>query len=299
MARRSANGGDFRPMLAATGDTPLSELPLPCLISPKFDGIRALRIGGKFVSRKILPIPNVYTQYQFRGLPDGLDGELIYGEPTAPNCYNATESIVMSDAHRAGAAVKYCVFDTWNNPNNSFSLRVKEYEGVSGIIPVEHRYCNTQEEIDEAVATILAAGYEGAIARAANGPYKYGRSTAKQNWMRKIKPLEDEEVRVIGFQELMRNDNELSYDALGLAKRSSHQANQTPMGTLGALIVNWRGHEAKVGIFKGISKADLQAIWDVKETYLGKLCTIRYQAHGMKDLPRSARFIGWRHEIDL
>ena len=56
----------------------------PRLVSRKLDGIRATVQGGRLRSRTLKDIPNVNVQKMFAGLPEGLDGELIFGKPIAP-----------------------------------------------------------------------------------------------------------------------------------------------------------------------------------------------------------------------
>ncbi len=86
----------FRPMLASHC-TDTSKLKFPILVSKKLDGIRATVQGGRLLSRSLKPIANENVQARFAGLPEGLDGELIVGDPCAPDAYRKTSSIVMSD----------------------------------------------------------------------------------------------------------------------------------------------------------------------------------------------------------
>ena len=84
----------FRPMLAShCKDT--SKLKFPVLVSKKLDGVRASMQGGILLSRSLKPIPNVHVQEMFKGLPEGLDGELIFGDPCSPTAYRDTVSIVI------------------------------------------------------------------------------------------------------------------------------------------------------------------------------------------------------------
>jgi DNA ligase-1 len=287
---------DFRHMLAAIGSTSPAEIRYPCFVSPKYDGIRAGRYAGALYSRKLIAIPNELVQAKFRGLPEGTDGELILGDPTADGCYHRTESAVMSRSSAAGKDVKFYVFDTFDRPGRPFLERLRELwlPPSQDIILVPQAICTSRDQFEETSAQILAENYEGVMIRSLEGPYKFGRSTHREGYLLRMKPLEEEDCEIIGFQELMRNDNEATVDNIGLTKRSSHQEFQTPMDTLGALIVNWRGHEARVGIFKGFSKVQLKKIWDNRMAYLGRHAKIRYQAYGVKTLPRSARLIGFR-----
>ena len=106
-----------RPMLAAKAtDDELQALfkrGHSFLLSPKIDGIRALVVNGQLVSRTMKPIRNYHTQQLF-GRPEleGLDGELVVGNPWDKNLMQQTSSGVMSYGGRPD--VKFCVFDKRN-----------------------------------------------------------------------------------------------------------------------------------------------------------------------------------------
>ena len=110
------------PMLAKTAV--LSKIKYPVLASPKLDGIRCLIVKCAAVSRKFKPIPNHYTRSLFsRASLDGFDGELIVGNPGAPDCYNVTDSGVMT---REGEPdVRYYVFDDFTDINEPFWSRIR------------------------------------------------------------------------------------------------------------------------------------------------------------------------------
>src|ERR1035437_8371630 len=99
----------FKCMLASKV-TDIARLKFPVLVSKKLDGIRATVQGGHLLSRTLKPIPNVNVQALFKGLPEGIDGELIYGDPCAPDAYRQTVSIVMSDDKPANG-IQFHVFD--------------------------------------------------------------------------------------------------------------------------------------------------------------------------------------------
>src|SRR5712691_7907552 len=86
----------FKPMLALSKLPDFRMLKFPLLVSPKLDGIRASVQGGQLVSRSLKPIPNKNVQDLFRNLPEGIDGELIEGNPS-DEPFRRTTSIVMSD----------------------------------------------------------------------------------------------------------------------------------------------------------------------------------------------------------
>ena len=105
------------------------------------------------------------------------------------------------------------------------------------------------------------------------------------------------EFEVIGFEERMHNNNEATTNELGYTERSSCKENLIPMNTLGSLVLKYGDSEFRCGT--GFSDAQRQEIWDNKESYVGKLASIRYMSVGMDKLPRCPSFLGWRDEDDL
>ena len=83
----------IKPMLATEAD--FNKLRYPVCAQPKLDGIRVVIKNGVVYSRSLKPIPNKHIQALFRHL-DGLDGELIVGNPTAHDVFQKTTSGVMS-----------------------------------------------------------------------------------------------------------------------------------------------------------------------------------------------------------
>ena len=66
-----------KPMLASKCERP-DLLPFPVLATPKLDGIRCLKLGGKALTRSFKPISNRFAREWIEAtLPDGLDGELM------------------------------------------------------------------------------------------------------------------------------------------------------------------------------------------------------------------------------
>ena len=84
----------MKPMLASKC-TDVTKLKFPVLASLKLDGVRCLVIGGRLMSRTLKEIPNHFVQDMFAGMRNGCDGELILGDPTAPDAYRKTVSAVM------------------------------------------------------------------------------------------------------------------------------------------------------------------------------------------------------------
>ena len=291
----------IKPLLSC--EVPLDKVKFPIYISTKFDGIRALVIDGVVYSRSLKPIRNKHVQKLF-GKPEynGFDGELIVGDIYAKDVFQKTTSGVMSEDGTPD--VTFHVFDLWNIPTFDYEhrqielqeilLNSEEYEGV--VYTMIHK-CQTVEGLEFFLNHEKNVGGEGLIGRKPDGAYKYGRSTPREQLSIKFKFFVDSEFEVIGFEERMHNSNELTYNELGYADRSSNKDGLVPMNTLGSIILRYGGSEFKCGT--GFNDAQRQEIWDNMGKYLGKLASIRYMEVGSKDKPRVPSFQGWRHEDDL
>lgn len=287
---------NFKPLLAATVD--LDKVKFPCYVSPKLDGIRVLGMNGKAMTRSLKELPNRYIQSIFAsGIYDGLDGEIIVGPPNAPDVYRVTNSAVMS---RDGEPnFTYHVFDRWDMPNVRFEDRfigLHELD-IPRISIVPHSRMS-EEGLLDVEQEWLEAGYEGVMGRSIDGAYKYGRATMKEGILWKLKRFADHEYEVIGFEELMHNENEATVDELGHTKRSSHMENKRGGNVLGALVLR----HPEAGEFRcgtGFAAADRAEIWANRSSYLGRLAKIKHFEIGVKDLPRFPVFLGFRAEEDM
>jgi DNA ligase-1 len=293
----------FKPMLAATyvkdGD-----IRFPALVSCKLDGIRCIILNGVAVSRTLKPIPNQYVQELF-GKPElnGLDGELIVGSPTDPNCMQNTSSGVMS---RDGQPdVSFYVFDDINEASREFSSRLniaRDRAFLScnkRVVLVPHSLVKTQEGLDAFETLMLERGYEGIMVRNPESPYKFGRSTLREGGLVKVKRFSDSEGTIIGFEEKFHNQNEAEIDNLGHTKRSHKQEGMVGAGTLGVLILDDPLWPEPVRVGSGFDDLTRKEIWDNMDSYLGRLWKYKYFGHGIVDAPRHAVSLGERHREDL
>jgi DNA ligase 1 len=292
----------MKPMLAATiEDT--TTLNFPLLASPKLDGIRALVIDGKLVSRNLKPIPNAHVQALF-GRPElnGLDGELICGDPTDKAAFRNTTSAVMSKDGTPD--VRFWVFDRFSgDSHHPFTVR---FEAATNTLwrshnlactMVPHEAIRNLQSLEQYEATTLAQGYEGVMLRSADAPYKFGRSTMREHGLMKLKRFADAEAVVIGFEEQMHNTNEAKVDALGHTERSSHKAGMVGKGTLGALVVrgiDGQYKDVEFSIGSGMDDAIRSEIWADRISTYGTVVKYKYFPIGCKDSPRFPVFLGFR-----
>jgi DNA ligase-1 len=297
---------DFRCMLAKDGN--LDKVTFPLAVQDKLDGIRASVVDGRLVSRKLKLIPNQEIQDAL-GRPEfnGLDGELIVGDPVAENCYRTTASFVMAP-NKTGESWAFHVFDKWDE-TGGFTLRHARAHAVAGNLPqfrmVPFRVVGSPDELEAIEAERLAEGHEGVIARVPSAPYKFGRSGVTGPLL-KIKRFVDFEAEVVGVYEEMHNANEAKRDALGRTERSSHKAGKVGKARLGGLILvglpndneqaaKYEGVEFRCGT--GFDAADRLELWTLDLT--GRVARIKFFPIGAKDKPRHPVFLGWRNtEVD-
>lgn len=89
-----------KPMLASKCENP-HLLPFPVLATPKLDGIRCLKIGGKALTRSLKPISNRFVREWIEdNLPDGVDGELMLRNDTFSETTSAKHGCSRSNALR-------------------------------------------------------------------------------------------------------------------------------------------------------------------------------------------------------
>jgi len=294
----------MKPMLADTIDD-ISQLDgrWPLLASPKLDGIRALIIDGEVVSRNMKPIRNAYVQEKFKDLPEFLDGELIVGSPTDPDCFRNTSSGVMSAAGQPD--VSFYIFDKYD-PLSPFHERqavinkwYKNYSYRTDIVIVRQSLIANPEIIEVYESQMLAEGFEGVMLRTQNGKYKCGRSTIREGYLMKLKQFKDSEAEVLKLVEQMENTNEATKDELGRTKRSSHKAGKVGKDTLGALKVRdiHSGVEFEIGT--GMDDNTRRRYWIMPQLIKGKIVKYKFFPSGSKDKPRFPVFLGIREEGDM
>ncbi len=296
----------FQPMLCATAELKdLPGLPWPMVGSYKYDGFRAVvDQRGRLLSRKLKPIKNKALQKKFGGDAFvGLDGELIYGDPTAENCFNVTSKIVTTrDAPADG--VKFYVFDHWIGPSIPYRSRranIALCKWPKDLVLIPQQMLHNPKQAMEFEEAAVRKGYEGVIFRALDAPYKFGRSTLPQGWLVKLKRFVDIEVEVLEIYPRKKNNNKLERDERGYAKRSSHKANKVELEEVGGFKVRSLKNKWVFKMGPGILTQDeRRRLWKKRGLFKGRVAAkCRYQPAGMKDKPRFGRFVGWRSRLDF
>lgn len=293
-----------KPMLAPTEPLRWEELDptKSYAIQPKLDGIRCKFHRGVPYTRSGKLIPNrelakaltdCYLSSPYAGLD--LDGELLLWSPIEHKykTFNEIQSVVMS-SRRMGMVNeqdwRYMVFD-YDGPA-TFGMR---YAALMRIIAEQHdriqiveTWTSYVDGLREKSVELNNAGFEGSIIRRLDSPYKHGRVTCREGYLRKVVEWVRDEARVVSMIELREN----------IDTSCKRQENMFPANKLGALVVEHpRFGEFEIGT--GFDAEQRQRYWREREDFLGKTLTFKYRPAHMKDKPCPAVFVGWRNKEDM
>lgn len=292
----------FRPMLATNAD--LDELIFPVLVQPKYDGVRCIihpTLGP--VTRTLKPIPNKFIRETLSDIPalKGMDGEILTYDPFtgATDDLNQVVGNVMSRDGEPEFVLH--LFDCFTDPSLSYMARrncipiiTQKFLDIApwGLVGDLNELRNYEERL-------INEGWEGVIIRDLSAPYKFGRSTAKEGALLKLKRFYDDEARIIDFTELCHNDNELTKDEFGLAKRSMHKANKRPAGKLGALVVRRHLDSPPFEIGTGFTDEQRVSLWNRRSELRGTYVSFKYQRDGPNGVPLLPVFKAFRDVSDF
>jgi DNA ligase-1 len=280
-------------VLRACKCPPFDQLRYPLLASPKLDGIRAVMVGGVAVSRNGIPIPNHHVQCCLSSLPDGLDGELVLADWTAP--HREVNSAVMS--HDGEPDFCYVVFDWISDPPYEERLVtvgllvIKSLHAPVAVVPTND--VASAAELRDVVARHVRDGFEGTMLRDPKGKYKHGKSTKREGIMMKVKSFDDEEATVLSAYEAEEN---LNAD-LASGRRGSSRAGKVAKGHLGGIWCRF-DDGTEFGCGSGFTLPEREQYWP--DGLVGKRVTIKYQpppgSRQPGEAPRFPVFKGIRHD---
>lgn len=182
-----------------------------------------------------------------------LDGELVvsnYQELPSKIAYKETVKIVRTKGLKAG--ITYRVFDL-----PSDLPYIERRAKLASLIPadagavelVSLLYAGEDSAmIDHYLKKICASGGEGVMINMSDAPYEYKRSSS----LLKVKQMQDCDLMILGFTE---GDGALT-------------------GMLGALIVDYKGGELRVG--SGFTLADRSSFWQCRDQLIGRVVSVQY-----------------------
>ena len=242
-------------------------IKFPVYASPKLDGFRCgIANCTPYVGREKSVVVNRDVRSMLsRCALNGFDGELLVGSPTSKHAWAATSSLLRSerpeDCHTTN--VNFYVFDLWNTTKMAYHDRLTLLKAKYNSLPDELKACTTlcdqvymtnMTDVDNYYHKALDEGYEGIMLRNAAAPYKFGRSTLVSQELIRLKPKEDAEFRIVGFNELV-SEGKLA-------------------NTLGSLTVAKGSVSFDVGT--GFSASQRKAIWENRCKFLQKPVTVRH-----------------------
>lgn len=292
----------------------------PYYTQPKIDGIRFLKVNGLAHSRKFLEIPNTHiTDFIANSkLQNGCDGEIITLDTNSqPDDFNTIQSKVMTRAGKPEFRLVIFDYAPDGTLNESFDKRYmkqfwydhnpdakfdKEFPSIQTLHP-SIRFYDKKGDIDwiEQVESYYTKelNFEGVIFRKLTSRYKCARSTLKEGYLIALTHWLTSEAIVIGFEEMQHNDNHLSSDEFGNAKRSKSIVGLKGADTLGALVVRDIKTLKEFKIGSGFTAKQKQEIWNTQEQFVGsnRLLTYKHKPYNQKDLPRHPIFVGWRLDL--
>lgn len=253
-------------MKAALAPEDLSHLPYPVLVSPKLDGIRAIRWKNKLITHRGEPIPNRHvTKLLCENIPHGVEGELVLPDWTARHRHVAS-AIMSRDGEPEFNFIMFDRFDCplsgWEMRNATLGLLNGKLPGVVGSFSRAGLLsrCETQRHLLTEMERSLKNGYEGLIIRDPNGRYVRGRCTTKSGPTWKLKGFADEEAVVIGVYEEESIDGRMK-------------------GRLGGVICTFLGDDDvhwKCG--SGFTATEREEFWhDEGAGLIGKMVTVKHQ----------------------
>ena len=268
-----------KPMLAATLNDEVINFPV--LVTPKIDGIRALKLNGALVSRTLKLIPNCHVRRLLEPLlPEGADGEITCGDAF----YETTSAVMSYNREVNECKLRFYWFD-WVSDAAALSLpytervrMIQQYTCTAFITPLIPYVILNQRMLDEFESNTLSQGHEGVMLRKPDGKYKCGRSTLSEGLLLKLKRFQDAEATIVGVEELIHKD-------------------KTRGDTLGSLIVATEGITFKIGT--GFTNEIRMCLWAARHNILGQRVKYKHMNYGSKVAPRSSVFIGIRHIDDV
>lgn len=312
---------NFRLMKPADLKGSLESLRFPTIATPKIDGIRfgSIETEGKIIllSNSLKPIRNkLLGKLADQYLVPGLDGEIILLDAkNQPLPFHLTTSFVMSENKTLedfpGAKAGFIIFDYWLHPSDTFFKRVTDAKEILkesirstvfndlvhiSIVPLD--LIKTPEKALEAHEKNINLGWEGTVFRSVDGPYKFNRSTLKEQYSLKLKPFEDAESTLVGVEPFYQNENVSKVNERGLKEKSKTLEDRTEMPWLGSMIVD----SPEFGLFKigtGFDQSQRIKYWENKESLIGSLVKFKFMRGGSKDKPRHPVFLGFRDVEDL
>jgi len=308
----------FKPMKFPNDAYDVDKIEGTYLMSPKLDGIRCIFIDGQMCSRhpeevtkdrpvvkpgQLKLIPNVTLQERFNNLKGFtkdtglvLDGEL-YGPGMS---FQDITHFVMSHNCSVPGDLEFWCFDVFSpqqpelRASSRFELSCK-LQGMSGLKLVPQTVVNRPDQIKRYYAKFREQGYEGAILKRIDSPYKFGRVTVKSGMGYKIKPYLTFDARVIGIvQATQAKEGGRTKDAFGKSCTSKKKGDRVPINKACAFLVDHAGVPTKVTL--AMKDPEKKYIWNHSDEFIGRMIEFKGMLVGAKNKVRHPVFVRFRDD---
>ena len=265
-------------------------------VEPKLDGIRCFAIVKNQEAHLYARSGKLITNFddtigaELASMPDGCyDGEIMGKDFTAlmRQAYRK-ENVDTDDTYLA--LFDYLSLEEWETRDAVTSCEIRYVALMHAVVPLStseknselvcptrYKYLRVvnrkyeQSNYDKIKAhhdLFVQEGYEGAMVKDLDAPYKFGRGPE----VMKLKAFHDVDLGVIAFKE-------------GTGRHSEK---------LGSILVNYKGVEVNVG--SGFSDEMRDEVWENQEKYLGVIAEVRYQEVTPDGSLRFPTFVCWRFD---
>lgn len=287
----------WKPLLAATlpVDYDLDKIPYPVYGSPKIDGYRCMVQQDHALTRKGIPYRNFGVQAMF-GTPEfeGLDMELIVGNPWDADVFNKTQNVVMSGKKdKEAESVRGWVIDTYSIRPFAERLQLLKtlYKKHPYIHVVPQTLIKNAKQLEAYEAEQTAKGYEGVMLRRVDlSPYvqkatKENRSTLQEFYLVKWKRFEFGYATIKACHVLEHNLNE---EKTATGRRSSKKSGivKDAEGRIGSVTMLDKDRKIEFNMTVAGDKLQRWDGWQDPKRWRNVKIRYKYQLCGTKDRPR-------------
>jgi hypothetical protein len=287
----------FLPMLLSNEEQDINHIQYPVFASTKYDGVRVEITNKGLFGRSLKPIPNKDFNDKFlslwSSLPDDLilEGELYhYGKP----CREISGIVNSSKDKKNIDGFCIMLFDLYDGSDSNWLDRRKKLERYTnkyrGVYLAEGLIMNNSIVLQDYYDYIISKGFEGLVIMNLYGKYKQGRLSNKMGIGYKLKPVRTDDLEIIGVNERLENLNTSEINELGYSfKRNTINDKQ---GTgLAASFTVLLPNKDTTGVTITGTEEERKAIWDNRESYIGRTVVVKSMDYGAKDKLRFPRMI--------
>jgi hypothetical protein len=293
-----------------------TDLKKPQLGSLKLEGVRGVFTPDNgLVGRSLKPFNNsvLYQRDDIQAIErycaDNdvyLEGEFYVHGWT----FNRIDSCIRGEGNIDAALLQFHVFDCFVplKPKAVFQTRVTYYkhivttlqmQGVNCVHACEQTLMASAQVITDAYVWAIENGYEGFCLKAADLPYKHGRSTLIQEFFTRIKPEDPYDCVVLEIIERQTNLCESEVNELGYLKKRQDKDMKARTGIAQSALVYTPqfGKVHRVSLTRGLTDVDRMRLFEDAEHYIGSCMQFVGIPVPGQVIPRSPRFDKWRLDI--